>query len=191
MLCDRQIRELNLIDPFVEGVNEKGKISYGSQPFGYDLRLGNRFLSQAVYMGWGNQTRELDPRKDLSDEFFEECLEDYAWKHSEGYVLEPGQFILGETVECVNLPPTISGELQTKSTYCRLGISLFTTIINPGFSGKLTLEIVNLGYRPVLLVCGQGIAEIQFYRLEEIPDKCYKDKGGKYQDQKGVEIPKS
>lgn len=102
----------------------------------------------------------------------------------DGYaVLYPGRFLLAATVERFTMPPALMGIVHDKSTWARRGVSVFNTVIEPGWRGYLTLEIVNHGHDPVRLEQGCGIAQVVFHRVtapEWGPDWVYE---GKYQDQ--------
>lgn len=96
------------------------------------------------------------------------------------WCLMPGEFLLAATVEHFNMPLDVLGKVCDKSTFARRGVSVFNTVIEPGWRGWLTLEIKNLGQQEVLLRSGQGIAQVVFQRLETSTSVPYE---GKYQDQ--------
>ena len=165
----RLCREEGMLEPYFEG--KEGSPSYGFSPFGYDVRLGNRFL----YLDTEAGAVYLDPKK--PDPIYK-GLE----AGSEGVFLFPGMFVLAETVEKFKMPPDVVGLVKDKSSYARRGIAVQNTVIEPGWRGVLTLELSNHGKSMVKLVPGLGIAQIMFMR-GEIPHSSY---SGKYQDQVGV-----
>ena len=103
-------------------------------------------------------------------------------------VVQPGQFILGATLESVCLPRNIVGQLTGKSSLARLGVMVHVTagFIDAGFShppAHITLEIVNVGNRPVRLHAGMAIAQMVFTRTAEC-EMAYNEKpGAKYNGQ--------
>jgi len=92
----------------------------------------------------------------------------------DSFVLAPGNFILGHTMEYLCLPPTIAAELEGRSSYARLGIEIHMTAsyIDPGFHGVLTLEIYNAGPNPIKLFPGLRIGQLRFFDCQK-PTKDY------------------
>ena len=86
----------------------------------------------------------------------------------------------------VDLPTVTVG----KSTYARCGIITNVTPFEPEWEGFVTLEISNTTPLPAKIYANEGIAQVLFFRGEEPPEVSYKDKGGKYQAQVGVTLPK-
>jgi len=103
----------------------------------------------------------------------------------EGYVLHPGEFILGVTEERVTLPANIVGKIEGKSSLGRLGLMVHVTagFIDPGFRGPVTLEMKNLLQVPIVLRPGKKICQIAFALMDAPALNPYK---GRYQDSKGV-----
>lgn len=95
------------------------------------------------------------------------------------FLIPPGKFMLGATMERFSMPLDLLGIVHDKSTLARHGLSVFNTVIEPGWQGFLTLELVNHGPRPVELVQGMGIAQVVFHQLSS-PANPYE---GKYQNQ--------
>jgi dCTP deaminase len=93
--------------------------------------------------------------------------------------LRPGDFLLAAAEEHFTMPNDILGIVHDKSSFARRGMSVFNTVIEPGWRGWLTLELVNLGREPIKLFAGQGIAQVIFHQLDR-PTEPYE---GKYQDQ--------
>ena len=99
------------------------------------------------------------------------------------FVLQPKQFILGVTLEEIEVPDDIGARIEGRSSWGRLGIIIHSTAgyIDPGFRGRLTLEISNIGMLPVLLYPKMRICQIAFESLSS-PAKIpyYKKKDVKY-----------
>lgn len=91
-----------------------------------------------------------------------------------------GSFELGVTLEQFEIPDDVLGVVHDKSTWARKGISVFNTIIDPGWEGFLTLEIVNRGFKNIIIEKGMPIAQVIFHRLERPTNIPY---NGKYQNQ--------
>lgn len=112
-------------------------------------------------------------------------------KYTGGYMLMPGECLLASTKEHVSLPTNVVGEVWGKSSLGRQFIMVHCTAgyIDPGFRGKITLEIVNLSNRAFILNEGMKIAQIAFQDTKTPATVAYGDKtlGSHYQDQKGVQ----
>jgi dCTP deaminase len=109
----------------------------------------------------------------------------YDVRISNEIMLYPGCFALGVTIEEFSMPDDVIAFVHDKSTWARRGLSLFNTVIEPGWRGFLTLELINHGYDPLLIPAGCPIAQIVFMRLEEKARMPYR---GKYQDQPNVPV---
>ncbi len=94
--------------------------------------------------------------------------------------LQPGAFALASTVEHFDMPRDVIATVMDKSTWARRGLSLFNTVIEPGWSGWLTLELVNHLRDVIVIDAGSPIAQIVFQQLDMPTDCPY---AGKYQDQ--------
>lgn len=104
----------------------------------------------------------------------------YDVRIAETLSLAAGQFSLASTVEEFFMPTDIVAFVHDKSSWARRGLSLFNTVIEPGWIGFLTLELVNHSNDTLFLFEGDPIAQIIFMRLEEPTEKPY---SGKYQFQ--------
>lgn len=106
-----------------------------------------------------------------------------------GYVLQPGDFILGSTVERVTLPSDIVGRIEGKSTLGRIGLAIHATagFIDPGFTGDLTLEISNLARHRIQLRAGMKIGQMALMRMDQPALRPYghPELGSHYQGQSG------
>lgn len=106
----------------------------------------------------------------------------------EGFVLHPGEFILGTTVEAVRIPVDLVGRLEGRSSLGRLGLVIHATagFIDPGFEGQITLEIQNIGNQPLLLRPYQRICQLCFVRMSKASQVPYhKKQDSKYHCQFG------
>lgn len=100
----------------------------------------------------------------------------------EEHWLAPREFLLAATVERFSMPPDLLGLVHDKSTWARRGLSVFNTVIEPGWSGYLTLELVNHGQNTIHLKRGMGIAQVVFHLLDHPTEEPY-PKDAKYQNQ--------
>lgn len=109
------------------------------------------------------------------------------------FVLQPGEFILGVTLEEIELPEDIGARIEGRSSWGRLGIIVHSTAgyIDPGFKGNLTLEISNIGMLPVLLYPGMRFCQIAFEKLSSPAKRSYSQKTDmKYFGDKGPQESK-
>jgi len=94
------------------------------------------------------------------------------------------RFVLASTVERFQMPSTLVGVVHDKSTWARRGLSVFNTVIEPGWNGWLTLELTHHGHGTLYIPAGAGIAQVLFHYLEWPAD--YGD--GKYQNQENAPV---
>ena len=160
ILVDHEIRkevaeERLIIEPFDDSL---------VQPNSIDVRLADRF-------SWHeNNDQIIDPYQSDS------VLEGLVHINGESMVIQPKQFVLGATLEKFQLPNNIVGQLTGKSSLARLGVMVHVTagFIDAGFSNppaQITLEIYNVGNRPVRLHAGMSVGQMVFTRTEpcELP----------------------
>ena len=181
ILSDREIAalcdgEAPMLDPFV--AQQEGKPSYGLGSFGYDLRLGRRFL---VPLGGVNAV--LDP-VEFPDGHFRTIDVNGTFE------LAPNSQVLAESVERFLMPDDVCAVCWGKSSYARCGLLVNVTPLEPAWRGKLTIELANVSPLPIRLHVGHGIAQVVFFRGRR-PRRTYEEKeaGGSYQDQAGVTLP--
>lgn len=107
----------------------------------------------------------------------------------EPFILHPGEFVLGATLERVRLGNDIVARLEGKSSLGRLGLLIHSTagFVDPGFDGYLTLELSNVATLPIAIYPGMKIGQISFYQLTTEADAPYgsASTGSKYQGQRG------
>ena len=104
----------------------------------------------------------------------------YDVRIAEDVVLVPGTYCLASTMEEFFMPNDLVAFVHDKSSWARRGLSLFNTVIEPGWNGFLTLELVNHSDEALPVFAGSPIAQIIFMRMEEPAEKPYT---GKYQNQ--------
>jgi len=105
------------------------------------------------------------------------------------FILHPGEFVLGSTLEVVTLPDDLAGRLEGKSSLGRLGLLTHSTagFIDPGFSGHITLELSNVANLPITLWPGMKIGQLCLFRLSTAAQFPYGSAqyGSRYQGQRG------
>ncbi|MGA2967952.1 MAG: dCTP deaminase [Candidatus Levyibacteriota bacterium] len=144
-----------------------------------DLRLGDTFrIFESGVHG------VIDPQKNAGREFTKEVVV----KERTAFIMQPGDFVLATTVEELEVPDDLLGNLEGRSSIGRLGIIIHSTAasIDPGMRGHITLELANMGKLPVALYPGMRICSISFEQLSspaEVP--YYKKKSAKYLGQVG------
>jgi dCTP deaminase len=107
----------------------------------------------------------------------------------EPFILHPGEFVLGSTLEYVRLPHDLVARLEGKSSLGRLGLLIHSTAgyVDPGFEGHLTLELSNVANLPITIYPEMKIGQISFFRLTSQAENPYGSRkaGSKYQGQRG------
>lgn len=103
----------------------------------------------------------------------------YDIRIAQSHYLEPGEFTLGSSVESFNMPNNVIGFLCDKSTWARRGLTCFNCILEPGWSGHLTIEMKNLGDSYLNIGAGSPIAQVIF----QFTDETTAGYSGKYQNQ--------
>jgi dCTP deaminase len=149
------------------------------QPASVDLRLEGAFRTFRA-------TRR--PYVDVREPQ-EELTELAVVAEGEPFFVQPGSFVLAATIETIALPDDIVARVDGKSSLGRLGLLVHATAgyVDPGFRGKLTLELSNQSQMPIALYPGMKIAQISFYRLSAPSERPYGSPGlgSKYQGQEG------
>jgi len=107
----------------------------------------------------------------------------------EPFILHPGEFVLGSTLERVRLPDDLVARLEGKSSLGRLGLLIHSTagFIDPGWDGHVTLELSNVANLPITIYYGMKIGQVSFMELSEPAESPYGSGGlgSKYQGQRG------
>jgi dCTP deaminase len=173
VLSDRTIRaeieaERIVIDPFDDGL---------IQPSSVDVRVDRRFrvFHNARYP-------YIDVRKPMDD-----LTEAVEVEGDRPFILHPGEFVLGQTLERVTLPDDLVARLEGKSSLGRLGLLIHSTagFVDAGFSGNLTLELSNVANLPITIYHGMPIGQLSFMRMDGPVEHPYgsRETDNKYQGQ--------
>lgn len=177
---DRWIREharRGMIEPFEEGLQREGVISYGVSSFGYDLRAAPEWR---IFVNAFNTI--VDPKRfDVSSLVEAEGAE---------CIIPPNSFALTRSVEYLRIPDDVMVIALGKSSYARCGIVANVTPLEPGWEGHVTLELSNTTPLPAKVYANEGIVQLLFFQGDERPETTYADRKGKYQGQRGVTLPK-
>ena len=182
---DKWIRRMaashRMIEPFEPGqvkeVNGKRIVSYGTSSYGYDIRCSSEFK---VFTNI-NATI-VDPK--LFDE------KSFVDVHGGECIIPPNSFALARTVEYFRIPRNVLTICLGKSTYARCGIIVNVTPLEPEWEGHVTLEFSNTTPLPAPIYANEGVAQVIFLEADEVCESSYRDRGGKYQGQKGVTLPR-
>jgi dCTP deaminase len=177
----RMAAEHRMIEPFEPGqikeVNGRRIVSYGTSSYGYDIRCADEFK-----LFTNINSTIVDPK-----EFDEKNFVDVK---SASVIIPPNSFALARTVEYFRIPRNVLTICLGKSTYARCGILVNVTPFEPEWEGYVTLEFSNTTPLPAKIYANEGVAQVVFFESDEICDTSYKDRGGKYQGQRGVTLPK-
>ena len=175
VLSDRTIRRLLAegrigIDPYDESL---------MQPSSLDVRVDRLFRvfrnSRYPYIDVKQEQEGLTELVEVTGD--------------EPFILHPGEFVLGSTLERVTLPDDLVARLEGKSSLGRLGLLIHSTagFIDPGWDGHVTLELSNVANLPITIYPGMKIGQISFVQLTEPAERPYGSGGlgSKYQGQRG------
>ena len=209
----------NMITPFVDSLQEEGVISYGLDSYGYDVRVGYKFKVFTNVYGAVIDPKNVRPEAFVDVDLTpvnHAWISDRNGQPKNGYcqycflrmdypeskeackvktppdhiVIPPNSFALAETVEAFAIPRDVKGLCLGKSTYARSAVVTPMTPLEPGWEGKLTLEIANVCPLPVRVYAGEGIASVAFFRGSWPYRRSYADRKGKYQNQPGLTLPR-
>jgi dCTP deaminase len=175
ILSDRSLREAIAAGRLVIDPLDDDAI----QPSSIDVRLDNRF--RVFYTARHPYIDVKQPMDDLT-----ELVE---VKPDDAFILHPGEFVLGSTLEQVGIPPDLAARLEGKSSLGRLGLMTHSTagFLDPGFVGHVTLELSNVANLPITLYPGMRIGQIAVFQLTTPAERPYGSRGvgSKYQGQRG------
>lgn len=185
---DRWIRTMaenfEMIRPFepsqVKELNGQKVISYGTSSYGYDIRCADEFK---IFTNINNSIvdpKHFDPQSFIEVSGKGSCL------------IPPNSFALARTVEYFKIPRNVLTICLGKSTYARCGIIVNVTPFEPEWEGYVTLEFSNTTPLPARIYANEGVAQVLFFEADadDVCEVSYKDRGGKYQGQTGVTLPK-
>jgi dCTP deaminase len=177
----RMANEYRMIDPFepdqVKQVEGRRIVSYGTSSYGYDIRCADEFK-----LFTNINSTIVDP-KEFDDKNFVNFKGDSV-------IIPPNSFALARTVEYFRIPRNVLTVCLGKSTYARCGILVNVTPFEPEWEGYVTLEFSNTTTLPAKIYANEGVAQVIFFESDEVCETSYKDRGGKYQGQRGVTLPK-
>ena len=166
-----------MIDPFVEGQQREGVISFGLSSYGYDARVSDEFK---IFTNVDNAI--VDP-KDFSGSSFVDRTTPVC-------VIPPNSFALSRTVEFIRVPRDVLVICLGKSTYARCGLIVNVTPLEPEWEGHVTLEISNTTPLPAKVYANEGICQFLFLKGDSACEVSYADRRGKYMHQTGVTLPR-
>ena len=185
---DRWIREMaekhGMIEPFepgqVRSVDGRRVVSYGTSSYGYDIRCAPEFK---IFTNINSTI--VDP-KQFDEKNFVDFVGDVC-------IIPPNSFALARTVEYFRIPRNVLTICLGKSTYARCGIIVNVTPLEPEWEGHVTLEFSNTTPLPARIYANEGVAQMLFFQAasDDVCETSYKDRGGKYQGQTGVTLPRT
>ncbi len=183
---DRWIRRMaagaGMIEPFspqqVRMADGHKIVSYGTSSYGYDVRCADEFK---IFTNINSTI--VDPKA-----FDEKSFVDFKGPVC---IIPPNSFALASTVELFRIPRSVLTICLGKSTYARCGIIVNVTPLEPEWEGHVTLEFSNTTPLPAKIYANEGVAQMLFFESDEVCETSYRDRGGKYQGQRGVTLPKT
>jgi dCTP deaminase len=181
---DKWIRRMaahGMIEPFearqVKEVAGRRVVSYGTSSYGYDIRCSDEFK---IFTNINSTI--VDPK-----DFDAKSFVDFKGAVC---IIPPNSFALARTVEFFRIPRSVLTICLGKSTYARCGIIVNVTPLEPEWQGHVTLEFSNTTPLPAKIYAGEGCAQVIFLESDEVCETSYQDRGGKYQGQQGVTLPR-
>jgi dCTP deaminase len=182
---DKWIRRMaaqGMIEPFEAGqVREREGVrivSYGTSSYGYDIRCSDEFKIFTNINSTIVDPKAFDPNS------FVDIKSDVC-------IIPPNSFALARTVEYFRIPRNVLTICLGKSTYARCGIIVNVTPLEPEWEGHVTLEFSNTTPLPAKIYAREGCAQVIFIESDEVCETSYRDRGGKYQGQTGVTLPRT
>ena len=186
---DRWIRRMaegqGMIEPFEPGQvkhRDDGDriVSFGTSSYGYDVRCSREFKVFTNINSTIVDPKNFDPGSFVDIEA-DECI------------IPPNSFALARTVEYFRIPRDTLVVCLGKSTYARCGIIVNVTPLEPEWEGHVTLEFSNTTPLPARIYANEGVAQMLFFQAaaDDVCETSYKDRGGKYQGQRGVTLPRT
>ena len=178
----RMAEQQKMIEPFESGqvrtVEGHKIVSYGTSSYGYDVRCSREFK---IFTNINSTI--VDP-KAFDEKSFVDVNADVC-------IIPPNSFALARTVEYFRIPRNVLCICLGKSTYARCGIIVNVTPLEPEWEGHVTLEFSNTTPLPAKIYANEGVAQLVFFESDEPCEISYRDRGGKYQHQRGVTLPKA
>lgn len=183
----KQIKKLG--DAGVNGLGlhqrDTGILSRGLTSYGYDVALAPEFKVFSNINSAAIDPKRLDPRclVTVEPQIDEDTGEQFV-------MMPPNSYLLGRTLEWFVIPRDVMVICVGKSTYARSGGIVNVTPIEPGFEGNVVIEISNSTNLPARVYANEGIAQFMFLKGDRPCATSYGDRGGKYQGQSGITLPK-
>ena len=155
-------------------------VSYGTSSYGYDVRCSREFK---VFTNINSTI--VDPKAFDPGSFVD--------VDSDVCIIPPNSFALARTVEYFRIPRDTLVVCLGKSTYARCGIIVNVTPLEPEWEGHVTLEFSNTTPLPARIYANEGVAQMLFFQAaaDDVCETSYRDRGGKYQGQRGVTLPRT
>ena len=182
---DRWIRRMagqGMIEPFeptqVRSVDGRRVVSYGTSSYGYDIRCAPEFKIFTNINSTIVDPKAFDPNS-------------FVDVRSDVCIVPPNSFALARTIEYFRIPRNVLTICLGKSTYARCGIIVNVTPLEPEWEGHVTLEFSNTTPLPARIYANEGCAQVIFIESDEVCETSYRDRGGKYQGQTGVTLPRT
>jgi dCTP deaminase len=178
----RMAEEAGMIEPFapdqVRTIEGRRIVSYGTSSYGYDVRCANEFK---IFTNINSTI--VDPKQFDLNNFVDQA--------ADVCIIPPNSFALARTVEYFRIPRNVMVVCLGKSTYARCGIIVNVTPLEPEWEGHVTLEFSNTTPLPAKIYANEGVAQLLFFESDEVCETSYRDRGGKYQGQTGVTLPRT
>ena len=183
--ADKWIRRMaarGMIEPFESGqvreVDGRRIVSSGPSSYGSDVRCAPEFK---IFTNINSTI--VDPKNFDTKNFVD--------FEGETCIIPPNSFALARTVEHFRIPRNVMVICLGKSSLARCGIIVNVTPLEPEWEGHVTLEFSNTTPLPAKIYANEGVAQFLFFESDEVCETSYKDRGGKYQGQKGVTLPRT
>ena len=178
----RRMASQGMIEPFESGqvreVAGQRIVSYGTSSYGYDIRCSSEFK---IFTNINSTI--VDPKQFDAGSFVD--------FRGDVCIIPPNSFALARTVEYFRIPRNVLTICLGKSTYARCGIIVNVTPFEPEWEGYVTLEFSNTTPLPARIYANEGVAQMLFFQSDETCETSYRDRGGKYQGQTGVTLPRT
>ena len=176
----RMAQEHAMIEPLEAGqvrtTSGHPIVSYGTSSYGYDVRCAPEFK---IFTNINSTI--IDPKRFDANSFVDVV--------ADACIIPPNSFALARTVEYFRIPRNVLTICVGKSTYARCGIIVNVTPLEPEWEGHVTLEFSNTTPLPARIYANEGVAQMLFFESDEPCETSYRDRGGKYQGQRGVTLP--
>lgn len=194
ILSDVQIQELcvdhQMIAPYhptsIRKTEDGVKIlSIGQSSYGYDIGISSEPGTLMVFKA---SDKPVDPKNFDKNEHLEPA-QIIKTEYGTAAIIPPNTTLLARSLEYIRMPADVTGVCLGKSTYARSGLTVLATPLEAKWDGHITLEIANVKPSPALVYLDEGFMQVLFLRGSPC-NTTYADRGGKYQGQEGLTLPK-